>query len=386
MKIAVVSDDQDLQNLCRACLASLPNSADPEFIFSSSTNSLPNADLYIWDFLPQDGSGPWQSYGSKGPHLILADAEDVSKISPLFAGMTLIVKPVTKNALAGWMGQFLGNNQSPDFVQIEEEQKAQERQWSDFLAKAVHDFRAPLTAASGYCGLLLAGELGTLTEHQNEILSRTQNSLARLARMTSDVLSRAAGIQKSGKQANTPQAASGKVPDGEAVGASTRKPLLEEGEIDALIEQAIDEVQLTATRKNIRIGGNLTPSGRPVYFDSSQLQQVLANLLENACKFTPTGGRIEISGYPYGAKFFRVDVFNTGPAISPGRLAKIFDEYASFGIEGTTESSAGTGLGLAISKRIIEQHEGRIWVENQAEGTCVSFTLPLERSRVSRAG
>ncbi|MBV9396977.1 MAG: HAMP domain-containing histidine kinase [Bryobacterales bacterium] len=300
--------------------------------------------------------------------------------------MTLIVKPVTNDALAECMGQFLGDNRISDFVQNEERQETQETQWSDFLAKAVHDFRAPLTAATGYCELLLGQELGPLTEHQKEILNRTQNSLARLARMTSDVLSRAAGIQKSGRQAKGPHAASGKASGNDVAGVSMLNPLLEEGEIEALVEQAIDEVQLTATRKDIRIAGNLRPCGGPMYFDSPQLQQVLANLLENACKFTAVGGRIEISGYPYGTKFFRVDVFNTGPAISPGRLAKIFDDYASFGIDGTSEGGAGTGLGLAISKRIIEQHKGRIWIENQAEGTCVSFTLPLERSQVSRAG
>jgi len=245
--------------------------------------------------------------------------------------MTLIVKPVTEQALAGWMNRFLGNNQVSDFVQKEEEQ---ERQWSDFLAKAVHDFRAPLTAASGYCGLLLGDELGALTDQQKEILSRTQNSLLRLARMTSDVLSRAADIRKSvqqGKQAE-PHSSTGRIPGTASGDVSARKPALEAGEIDALIEQAINEAQLAAMKKNIRIAGHLTPPGRTMCFDWSQLQQVLANLLENACKFTPSGGRIEVSGYPYGAKFFRVDVFNTGAAISPGRLAKIFDEGVSFRI------------------------------------------------------
>jgi signal transduction histidine kinase len=155
---------------------------------------------------------------------------------------------------------------------------------------------------------------------------------------------------------------------------------LEEGEIDRCIEQALDEVRLSATKRNIRIKGDVTPPSRPMRFDPSQVEQVLANLLENACKFTPSGGRIKVSGYPCGSKLFRVDVFNTGPGISAEWLERVFDEYTSFGGDAAGGARSGVGLGLAISKSIIEHHEGRIWIENQSEGPCISFVLPVESS------
>src|SRR5215469_6477838 len=163
MKVAVVSYDLVLHNLCNACLVGVGAPAQAELIHSYPTSPTPSADLYIWDFLPEGGSAPWLGIATSDRHLIVSEPRALAELAPFVAGMTLIVKPVTEQALAGWMNRFLGNNQVSDFVQKEEEQ---ERQWSDFLAKAVHDFRAPLTAASGYCGLLLGDELGALTDQQ----------------------------------------------------------------------------------------------------------------------------------------------------------------------------------------------------------------------------
>jgi signal transduction histidine kinase len=136
-------------------------------------------------------------------------------------------------------------------------------------------------------------------------------------------------------------------------------------------------------------------------FEGSQMEQLLVNLLDNACKFTPTAGLIEIKGYPFfwerrtqqAAEFnlstdrriqrmqapncFRVDIQDSGPGISPVHLGKIFEEYTSYG--GGNDRSGG-GLGLAICKMIACQHHGKVWAENTPAGPVFSFVLPFRRT------
>jgi signal transduction histidine kinase len=143
---------------------------------------------------------------------------------------------------------------------------------------------------------------------------------------------------------------------------------------------------------------NLKPSPQTLLFDREQVLQVLVNLLENACRFTPKRGFIEIGGYPYfwerrsnrtltqvgvehrtqncrSENSFRIDVSNTGSAIVSEALNRVFQERT---FHKSVHGSPGNGLGLAICKRIVKQHGGRIWAEDRAQGPTVSFVLPFE--------
>jgi signal transduction histidine kinase len=134
-----------------------------------------------------------------------------------------------------------------------------------------------------------------------------------------------------------------------------------------------------------------------LYFEPDQIEQLLINLLDNACKFTPKGGAIEIRGYPFFqerrderliAPFsherrnqvsrepnsFRLDLRNSGSQIPEEHLGMIFEEYTSFA--GKLDRSGG-GLGLAICRLIVSQHNGWIWAQNTETGPMFSFTLPL---------
>jgi signal transduction histidine kinase len=135
-----------------------------------------------------------------------------------------------------------------------------------------------------------------------------------------------------------------------------------------------------------------------MYFEPEQLEQVALNLLDNACKFTPKIGLVEVTGYPYfwerrsnriqagthnerrgredgAANAYRVDIWNTGPAIPGDRLERIFEEYATYGNGGGQQF--GGGLGLAICKLIVQRHKGKIWAENRPGGPMLSFVVPL---------
>jgi signal transduction histidine kinase len=175
-------------------------------------------------------------------------------------------------------------------------------------------------------------------------------------------------------------------------------PKREGGDIRECIEQARHEIWPRAADRGIEVSINLRPPRQTLLFDREQVSQVLVNLLENACKFMPKRGHIEISGYPYfwerrsnrtpspvGLErrtqncridnSFRIDVSNTGPAIMSESMNRFFQDPALYG---SVYRSPGSGLGLAICKRIVKQHCGRIWAEDGAEGPQVSFVLPFE--------
>src|SRR5262249_41981926 len=144
-----------------------------------------------------------------------------------------------------------------------------------FLARAVHDFRAPLTALSGYCGLLLSEPLGPLTESQREVLRRMLHSTKRLSRMAAAMFQLSVGRHVK------------------------RRPELQRGDLRECLEQALHEITPFADDKSIEITADLAQPTHALLFEAGQIEQVLINILDNACRFTPRGGTIEVRGYPF---------------------------------------------------------------------------------------
>jgi two-component system clock-associated histidine kinase SasA len=175
-----------------------------------------------------------------------------------------------------------------------------------------------------------------------------------------------------------------------------RLPNLAKGEIRDCVEQAIHEATPISESKKLSLSVNLEYALGSLYFQASQIEQVLVNLLDNACKFTPQRGSIEIRGYPFfwerrGSRSssafeaerrkadsaepnsYRIDIRGSGPLIPAELMGKIFEEYTSYG--GGQDRSGG-GLGLAICRMILSAHEGKVWAENTDEGPRFSFVLP----------
>ena len=244
---------------------------------------------------------------------------------------------------------------------------------TNFLTRAVHDFRAPLTATSGYCGLLLSEALGPLTVDQKEVLRRMQHSTKRLSRMASAMFELSVGRHVK------------------------RQPDLHRGDIRECVDQAIHEVTPFIDGKNLSLSVELDRGGDSLYLEPGQIEQVLINLLDNACKFTPKSGSIEIRGYPFfwdrrtmhmspmvrterrlgdfqSPNSYRMDIRGSGARIPRTHLEKIFEEYTSYA--GGQDRSGG-GLGLAICRMIVTAHEGHIWAENTEQGPRFSFVLPV---------
>lgn len=115
-----------------------------------------------------------------------------------------------------------------------------------------------------------------------------------------------------------------------------------------------------------------------VYVDPGQIQRVLFNLLDNAIKYTPEGGKLHIAALHRTTQKIQVNVMDTGPGIPTEKCEKIFEE--SFRLQRDQEKD-GYGLGLALCRRIIRAHYGQIWVESiPQEGSQFFFTLPVYRS------
>ena len=115
----------------------------------------------------------------------------------------------------------------------------------------------------------------------------------------------------------------------------------------------------------------------PVRCEPRKAKQVLLNLLSNALKFTPEGGRIDVRA-AVGKNMVEVSVADTGVGITPEDQEAVFEEFRQVGT--ADKKVEGTGLGLALCRRFVELHGGRIWVKSQVgEGTTFTFTLPVRR-------
>jgi signal transduction histidine kinase len=391
MELILVSANPELRLMCREVLSELAENCS---LIVVEPNGVPPAgDVYVWDFQPRHeipdhiiGQPTWK-------HLFLVHGKDLSLFRQLdwSPEPAVLLQPITPVTLSAFLGQALaacaGAPSSPvatirancdELLQclIQTNLRLQEydQERTNFLARAVHDFRAPLTAINGYCGLLIAEPLGSLNEDQKEVLKRMQHSAKRLSRMASAMFQ--LSIRGQAKAAH---------------------PNLESGDLQECIDQAMHEMALSIEEKRIDVSVDLTSPPVPLLFDKSQMEQVLLNLLDNACKFTSKSGAIEIRGYPFfwdrrslqarmhgaterrirGAwvpNSYRLDIRDSGPGIPAEHLDSIFEQYTRYS---GTQDRTGGGLGLAICKMLLSGHQGRVWAESGESGARFSLVIPF---------
>ena len=222
---------------------------------------------------------------------------------------------------------------------------------ADFLAVMSHELRTPLNAISGYVELLTLGVDGTLSPKQREALARIQRSQAHLLSLIEDIL----GFAKieAGRVSLTPEP----VPAGDIV----RSVLL-------LIEPDVERKRLTLTI------GTIDPA-HVVRADPEKLRQVLLNLLTNATKFTPSGGRIHV-GAEREFDRIRFTVTDTGIGIPEDQFQHVFEPFVQLE-HGRTRRYSGIGLGLSIARDLVAAMGGEVKLESKlGEGTTVSVLLP----------
>jgi signal transduction histidine kinase len=142
-----------------------------------------------------------------------------------------------------------------------------------------------------------------------------------------------------------------------------------------ILQRVIAHIHPTLEEKQIALEAQIADDLPTVAVDPQRIEQVLLNLLDNACRYTPPGGKIVLSAYREDGAV-HVSVRDGGPGIAPEDLPHIFERFYR-GDKSRARLSGGTGLGLSIAKALIEAHGGKIWAENAPQGgACFHFTVP----------
>jgi signal transduction histidine kinase len=399
MHIQLISTDRQLYRLCRETLA-LFRAKEWVLDMGEAQANSEAADLYIWD-CDSDVTLPRElNFEQERKNIFLVSRKKMAALRERLpmAAVAILLKPVNKATLRAFLETAVARhkiNQEANVQSLRADRdeilqcllhanlKLQEydQDRTNFLARAVHDFRAPLTAIDGYCGLMLGQQLGPITDEQNEVLERMLHSIKRLTRMATAMFQLSVGRQVE------------------------KRPNFEQSDIEGCIDQAVHEITPFSEAKDIQLRVQIMASPHALYFDHEQVEQVLINLLDNACKFTPKYGCIEVRAYPFfwerraklksttingerrisrlqAPNSYRVDIRDSGPGVPLEHLEKIFEEYTTYA--GGQDRSGG-GLGLAICKFILSLHQGQVWAETGADGSTFSFVLPFVQPEVQLA-
>ncbi len=217
---------------------------------------------------------------------------------------------------------------------------------SEFVTTVSHDLRSPLTAILGYVDLI--GRTGEVSEQQREFIQRVRTSVEHITALISDLLDLGrieAGLDRA--RETTP--------------------------LPVLARYVVETLRGAAEHRQLTLETELPEDLPMVNGDPIRLRQMIANLLENAIKYTPPGGRVRIEALAEADQVI-LRIVDSGPGIPPAEQPYLFDKF--FRASNIPEDVAGTGLGLSIVKSIVDSHDGRIWVES-ALGKGSRFTVVL---------
>jgi signal transduction histidine kinase len=143
-----------------------------------------------------------------------------------------------------------------------------------------------------------------------------------------------------------------------------------------LVARVLSEIEVTRAGRDVDLAEHLPEDLPPVFADPERVHQVLFNLLDNAVRFTPAGGRITITASRHNGAV-DVAVADTGPGIQAEHLPRVFDRFYRVD-EARSRDDGGTGIGLAIARSVVEAHGGRIWAESEpGRGSTFTFELPV---------
>jgi PAS domain S-box-containing protein len=224
--------------------------------------------------------------------------------------------------------------------------KEMDRVRSEFVHTVSHDLRSPLTSVIGYTELV--ERAGELNENQRDFLKRIQDSIQHITALINDLL------------------------DLGSVEADfdTRREFVQP---EAILRYTLDMLQGQIKSKRLKVHADIAPSLPAIRVNPIRLRQVLDNVVGNAIKYSNNGGEVSVSVQAEGDQII-LNVRDNGPGIPAVDQPHIFDKF--YRGSNISEQVTGSGLGLAIVKTIVDNHQGRIWVES-AEGRGSSFFIVL---------
>lgn len=295
----------------------------------------------------------------KGSFCTIADVKSRDEIGELSRGFNKMTKALSatfdenKRLVEGLEEKV--RERTADLVEAKIIAETASRAKSDFLANVSHELRTPLNAVLGFSEIMRDGMVGPVTDEQKEYLTDIMESGQHLLDLINDILDLS------------------KVEAG--------KMELEPSEFDfrELVERSLIMFKEKAFKHKMEAGYEAGDEIGTVVADERRLKQVLFNLLSNAFKFTPDGGRITVRARLIPGEQIECSVEDSGIGIKEEDIPRLFKPFEQ--LEATlTKEHGGTGLGLALCKRIVELHGGRIWVESEfGKGSRFKFTFPLRR-------
>ncbi|NPV09176.1 MAG: PAS domain-containing protein [Anaerolineae bacterium] len=266
------------------------------------------------------------------------EQETMIEVPDRGAFVRLVVSPIAGSPLSGEMLLL------QDLTQVRRLESVRR----DFISNISHELRTPLASLKALVDTLQDGALEDPTAARN-FLQRMEIEVDSLTQMVQELL-------------ELSRIESGQVPIRLA-------PVL----VAELLAGPLEHLQPQAERARLEVAVNLVPDGLTVLADQERTRQVITNLVHNAIKFTPPGGRISVSAIRAGDEVV-IAVADTGIGIPEKDLPRIFERFYK---ADRARASGGTGLGLAIAKHIVQAHGGRIWVKSQeGAGSTFYFTLP----------
>jgi signal transduction histidine kinase len=251
-------------------------------------------------------------------------------------------------------GRFLGRIWTLRDITQEREL---DRLKDDFVATVSHELRTPLTSMMGFLEMIREGEAGELTDEQKRFLAIVYRSSERLQRLVGDLLF-VARLDVNGLQLQF-----GPV------------------DLDEIVRDTVESTGALARSRELDFQLELAPV--PIITgDKERLSQLVGNLVSNALKFTPAGGRVTVRAFVDGARAV-VEVEDNGIGIPAAEQDRLFQRFFRSSTA-TEQAIPGTGLGLVISRAIAEAHGGTVDVRSEAgAGSCFRVELPLDPEEVA---
>lgn len=283
------------------------------------------------------------------PINIIATGTDITKRKEIERRLTEVIEELARS------NQDL-DRYSRELKDANERLKRLDEMKSEFFSAASHELKTPLTSIEGYLETILQEEVGPLNSQQKDFLGYVKQSTDRLHRLLIELL------------------------DISKIESGQIKMDKDWTNLRELLKEELMIFKAQAGAKDISLeletGGDL----REIYCDADKIREVMDNLISNAIKYTPRGGRVKIksSNLEQGV---RIDVQDTGIGIKEQDFARIFEPFQCIEKNGT-EAEESVGLGLTLVKKIVEAHEGQIKVASlEAKGSTFSVIFPVGTSQ-----
>jgi signal transduction histidine kinase len=233
---------------------------------------------------------------------------------------------------------------------------------SEHTARLLYDLHNPISGLKQSIGYLIKGMAGPLGDQQKELMGYMLNSIDKVISLLNDMM-------------DLTKLEGGRVRLNRGI-----------GNLADAVAKITQEVRVPIQSAKITLDVYAEPGIPPIEYDTQKIEQVVQNFLSNAMKYTPAQGAIVVQVRKVAlvmeegqqpADFVLVSVFNSGQGIPREELPLIFDRYRNV-VSSTKDNKSSTGLGLIICQRIIEAHNGKIWVESElGKGTTFFFALPV---------